>query len=61
MSEPIKGTPSTVLQKLKQRLSRRMKNRKKQVTANQWRLGFDQEEESSRPFWQSAILRLQCL
>ena len=52
LSEPAIGTPSTVLQRLKQRVSRRMSKRRNRVLANQLRLGFDCEEETRTPFWQ---------
>src|SRR5438552_11930408 len=53
ISEPPQETPSSVLQKLKQRVSRRMHRRKRLVAENQLRLGFDSAEESATPFWQA--------
>jgi hypothetical protein len=51
MSEPLDGTPSLALQKLKQSVSRRLWKRRKRVSANQLQLGFDCEEPAS--FWQA--------
>ena len=48
MGESPQGTPSMVLQKLKQRVSRWM-----QVAANQLRVEFDNAEGSATPFWQA--------
>jgi len=49
-SEPTTGTPSTVIQVLKQRVSRRLR-RNKRKTAGQLSLSFAGEEILSR-FWQ---------
>jgi putative transposase len=51
ISEPRIGTPSTVLQKLKQRVAREMRKRRRTVS-EQLRLRFDEEGEASGPFWQ---------
>ena len=40
MSEPPRGTPSTVLQKLKLRVSRKMRRRRKSAARGQMRLPF---------------------
>ena len=51
ISEPSQGTPSTVVQVLKQRVSRRL--RRKRAPAKQLRLRFTAEEDVSPPrFWQ---------
>lgn len=49
-SEPIKGTPSTVIQVLKQRVSRRLR-RKKPNAAGQFRLAFAGGDDALRRFW----------
>jgi putative transposase len=51
ISEPGRGTPSTVMQVLKQRVSRRLR-RKKRVPAGQLKLRFDGTADSSPRFWQ---------
>ena len=51
MSEPKIGTPSTVIQVLKQRVSRRLR-RKKRANAGQLNLSFEGAEDSQRRFWQ---------
>jgi putative transposase len=51
LSEPARGTPSTVMQVLKQRVSRRLRN-KKRVTRKQLSLAFSAVEGSPRQFWQ---------
>jgi putative transposase len=53
LSEPKKGTPSTLLQMLKQRVSRKMRKR---TTGNQRqpaRLLFPELAENLRRFWQA--------
>src|SRR5213082_1623548 len=40
ISEPKKGTPSTVLQMLKQRVSRKMRNKGRRASPGQLRLDF---------------------
>jgi len=52
MSEPVKGTPSTVMQLLKQRVSRKMRKRKKNGVAGQLELAFGESVEA-RSFWQA--------
>jgi putative transposase len=52
ISEPKQGTPSTVLQRLKQRVSRRLRKRTRAVPATQIRLRFPEEVRASSPFWQ---------
>ena len=51
MSEPKSGTPSTVLQKLKLRVARRLRKRKKPVSAGQMEL-FAETREPLPAFWQ---------
>jgi putative transposase len=51
ISEPAKGTPSTVIQVLKQRVSRRLR-RKKRYAVGQTRLAFACDDDSHRRFWQ---------
>jgi putative transposase len=53
MSEPKRGTPSGVLQKLKLRVSREMRKRRKCGCAAQLRLPFKEEGGASRAFWQA--------
>jgi putative transposase len=51
ISEPTKGTPSTVIQVLKQRVSRRLR-RKKRARAGQLNLLFASGDDSLPRFWQ---------
>jgi len=51
IGEPATGTPSTVMQVLKQRVSRRLRRRRK-VRAGQLELGFEGGEELPARFWQ---------
>lgn len=53
MSEPPRGTPSTVLQKLKLRVARRMRKRRKSALPGQMRLPFEERGEPLRAFWQA--------
>jgi putative transposase len=55
MSEPAKGTPSTVLQVLKQRVSRRLRRKppKHPFVSAQLRLYFDFSGDALPQFWQS--------
>jgi putative transposase len=53
IGEPPKGTPSTVLQILKQRTSRRLRHKPRRRTCTaQLRLGFDPSDLSLSHFWQ---------
>ena len=53
ISEPAMGTPSTVLQVLKQRVSRRMRHKpRRRSSAAQLSLGFDHADHSLPQFWQ---------
>ena len=51
MSQPVQGNPSKVVQVLKQRVSRSLRQRKL-GSSNQLRLPFAAKEEDSRAFWQ---------
>src|SRR5579872_312877 len=51
ISEPSKGTPSTVIQVLKQRVSRRLRG-KKRSAAGQLDLPFASTDAALRRFWQ---------
>src|SRR5665213_1285892 len=51
ISEPAKGTPSTVMQVLKQRVSRRLRRRKRCI-AGQTSLAFAGGDDALRRFWQ---------
>jgi putative transposase len=51
VSEPAKGTPSTVIQVLKQRVSRRLR-RKKRTPAGQLSLTFTSGDDALPRFWQ---------
>src|SRR5271163_4979007 len=53
ISEPKLGTPSTVLQKLKLRVARKLRKRGKPVCAGQSRLPFVETGEPLRAFWQA--------
>jgi len=52
MSEPAKGTPSTVLQMLKQRVSRTMRKQKRTADRRQMEFMLGENEEELRAFWQ---------
>ncbi|HKM84479.1 MAG TPA: transposase [Candidatus Acidoferrum sp.] len=52
MSEPTKGTPSTVLQMLKQRVSQKMRRKPRNACEKQLRLAFPEPREAPRCFWQ---------
>jgi putative transposase len=53
MSEPKQGTPSTVLQKLKMRVARKLRKRGRPACAGQMRLPFAEAGEPLRAFWQA--------
>ena len=53
MSEPQKGTPSTVLQKLKLRVALKMRKRRRRAPPGQMRLPFGEPGEALRGFWQA--------
>jgi putative transposase len=51
ISEPVKGTPSTVIQVLKQRVSRRLRRKKRKPTA-QLNMTFARSDDSLPRIWQ---------
>jgi len=51
MSEPVNGTPSTVIRVLKQRVSRRL-HRKRRASAGQLNLNFASGDDLLPRFWQ---------
>ena len=53
MSEPPRGTPSTVLHKLKLRVARKLRKRQRPWCAAQMQLPFVETEEPLRAFWQA--------
>jgi putative transposase len=53
ISEPKQGTPSTVLQKLKLRVARKLRKRQRRPGAAQLRLPFTESGEPLRAFWQA--------
>ena len=53
VSEPRKGTPSTALQVLKQRVSRELRKRRRKVLGGQLTLGFVEDAGGLRQFWQA--------
>ena len=53
ISEPKKGTPSTVLQMLKQRVSQKLRAKKRNACEKQLRLAFRERAEDPRSFWQA--------
>lgn len=53
ISEPAQGTPSTVLHKLKLRVSKRLRRKTKRRIAGQWELPFAKHAEPCRSFWQA--------
>src|SRR5438046_755832 len=53
ISEPKQGTPSTVLQKWKLRVSRNLRKRKKTVNPEQLELSFRETREPLQAFWQA--------
>jgi putative transposase len=52
INEPQKGTPSTVLQKLKQCVSRKLRRRGKRISTAQVPLQFQGKGEALHSFWQ---------
>jgi len=53
VSEPGKGTPSTLLQKLKRRVSWKLRKRGRSIHPRQMRLPFEESTEPVRAFWQA--------
>ena len=60
ISEPKQGTPSSVLQRLKLRVSRRLRKRRGSGSANQLRLPFEEAREPLRAFWQARFYDSMC-
>jgi putative transposase len=52
IGEPARGTPSTVMQVLKQRVSRRLRGKKRRAPDTQLRLAFGERDALPRQFWQ---------
>jgi putative transposase len=53
IGEPRRGTPSTVLQMLKQRVSRKMRKKRRSPPRGQLRLNFPEPGKNPRSFWQA--------
>jgi putative transposase len=53
ISEPRKGTPSTVLQMLKQRVSKKLRKKRRETFVGQLRLVFPESADNPRSFWQA--------
>ncbi len=53
ISEPRKGTPSTVMQMLKQRVSKKLRKRNRESSVGQLRLAFPEPVENIGSFWQA--------
>lgn len=53
LSEPARGTPSTVLQQWKLRVAKRLRERKKRPVEGQGELSFAKRREPPRSFWQA--------
>ncbi|HWY05432.1 MAG TPA: transposase [Candidatus Acidoferrales bacterium] len=53
ISEPRKGTPSTVLQMSKQRVSKKLRKKPRRNFAGQLRFAFPESVETLRAFWQA--------
>ena len=53
LSEPKVGTPSTVMQKLKLRVARKLRKRKKRTNSGQMELPFTEMPAPLRSFWQA--------
>jgi putative transposase len=53
ISEPRKGTPSTVLQMLKQRVSKKLRKKNRETFVGQLRPVFPEPVGNIRSFWQS--------
>ncbi len=53
ISEPEKGTVSTVLQMLKQRVARKMRSRWTKAQPGQMAFPFERDESPPRAFWQA--------
>jgi len=53
ISEPRKGTPSTVLQMLKQRVSKKLRKKQRETFVGQLRLALPEPMDNIRSFWQA--------
>ena len=53
ISEPSRGTPSTVLQMLKQRVSQKLRAKRRSVSGKQLPLAFPEHSGNPRGFWQA--------
>ena len=53
ISEPRRGTPSTVLQMLKQRVSKKLRKKQRKAFAGQLRFAFSEPMDNIRSFWQA--------
>jgi putative transposase len=53
LSEPRQGTPSAVLQKLKQRVARKLRKRRRASSSTQLRLPFKYHGKPLKAFWQA--------
>ena len=53
ISEPLRGTPSTVLKMLKQRVSHQMRRRRRRSSAAQLPLAFAASDKRLPQFWQT--------
>ena len=53
LSEPPRGTPSTLLHRLKLRVARKMRKRRRSAPPGQMRLAFEEGGEPPRAFWQA--------
>jgi putative transposase len=53
ISEPKKGTPSTVLQMLKQRVSQKLRKKLRDACEKKLPLVFPESVENPRSFWQA--------
>lgn len=61
MSEPKQGTPSTVLQKLKLRVARKLRKRGRPACSEQMRLPFGETGGRAAGVLAGAVLRFQCV
>jgi len=55
ISEPERGTPSSVLHKLKLQVSRKMRKRTRASSAQQSRLPLEEGTEQPQAFWQARL------
>ena len=57
LSEPRKGTPSTVMQVLKQRVSRELRRKKRRILPGQLELPFAKSAAALPQFWHPSAVR----